>query len=63
MTHPLHPPGRSPQYQLERKLGPQSQSGCSSKEKNLLPLLGIEMAVTKCTQRITILEHLPEFEL
>jgi hypothetical protein len=36
---------RAPQYSLDRRLGgPQSQSGHYKVEKNLLPLLGIELS-------------------
>jgi hypothetical protein len=39
----LHPPGRSPWYPLDRRLGgSQSQSGCSGKEKNSQPLPELE---------------------
>jgi hypothetical protein len=37
------PPGKDPQYPLDRRLGgPQSRSGCSSEEKNSQPPPGIE---------------------
>jgi hypothetical protein len=42
----LTPGGNSPQYPLDRRLGgPQSRSGCYKEEKNILPLLGIELRI------------------
>jgi hypothetical protein len=40
---PLYPQGKSPWYQLDRRLvGPQSRSGRRGEEKNTQPLSGIE---------------------
>jgi hypothetical protein len=44
MPWPLYLWGKSSLHPLDRRLcGPQSQSGCCEVEKNLLPLLGIQL--------------------
>jgi hypothetical protein len=46
MHRPLYPQGKSPWYQLDRRLGgPQSRSGRGGEEKNSQPLPGLEPTI------------------